>query len=56
MRAAAASQYDWNRLFDVSGNYESKFILDSFLLGVFTAKKLRCLAAIVDLFPRLHPL
>jgi len=34
--------------------YESKFILDSFLLCVSTAKFLRRWAAIVDLFPRLH--
>ena len=34
--------------------YKSKFILDSFLLCVSTAKFLRRLAAIVDLFPRLH--
>jgi len=35
-------------------NYESKFILDSFLLCVCTAKILRRLAAIVDLFPWLQ--
>jgi len=34
--------------------YESKFILDSFLLCVCTAKILRRLAAIIDLFPWLQ--
>jgi len=35
-------------------SYKSKFILDLFLLSECTAKFLKRLAAIVDLFPWLH--